>query len=376
MITKLTKEQESQLDVYKNKWLKIGLSISETNKQRAEQAIRDAYVMAGLDAPKIIFWAQSPIGLLMTAKLIKETASSKIEIDQVRRQVKNQVWNQVGDQVWRQVKNQVWNQVRDQVRDQVWDQVGRQVVDQVRSQVWNQVRDQVGDQVVNQVGRQVGDQVRSQVRGTSLRKEWSEVYGWGQWDSGWLSFYDFFSKECGLDFCEELRPIMTLSEETGLYLLYKDIAILSEKPVELHRNLDNRLHNPSGPAIKWKDGYEIYALNGIRMSKELAEMNGEKLTKEIILSEPNADIRRELVRKVSNERLIDILGSKTIHEAHGYKLLSIDIGDKRERPFLWMKNPSLGIVHVEGVAPGIKTVEEAIKWRNGLDKEEMPIVLS
>jgi len=46
-----------------------------------------------------------------------------------------------------QVRRQVSDQVFDQVRRQVWIQVRDQVMDQVLDQVWIQVRDQVRDQV-------------------------------------------------------------------------------------------------------------------------------------------------------------------------------------------------------------------------------------
>jgi hypothetical protein len=55
--------------------------------------------------------------------------------------------------------------------------------------------------------------------------------------------------------------------------------------------------------------------------------------------------------------------------------LSIDLGDGRYRPYLKMINPSLGVVHVEGVHPDCKTVEEAICFRNQLKEFSLPITL-
>lgn len=43
------------------------------------------------------------------------------------------------------------NQVRDQLRGQVWAQIRGQVRDQVKHQVWVQVKGQVADQVWDQV---------------------------------------------------------------------------------------------------------------------------------------------------------------------------------------------------------------------------------
>jgi len=39
-----------------------------------------------------------------------------------------------------------------------------------------------------------------------------------------------------------------------------------------------------------------------------------------------------------------------------------------------MRNPSIGIFHVEGVDPSCDTVEKALNYRNGTD--ERPLVLT
>jgi hypothetical protein len=57
-----------------------------------------------------------------------------------------------------------------------------------------------------------------------------------------------------------------------------------------------------------------------------------------------------------------------------YELLILNMGDGRRRPYLKMKNPSIKTWHIEGVAPEIKTVKEALAWRNGTD--EAPEVLT
>lgn len=74
MLEKLSKSQEKKLIVYRDKWIKIGLCTKRANRKAAEKACNEAYKRAGLKSPKHIFWAESPIGLLMTAKLIKEIA--------------------------------------------------------------------------------------------------------------------------------------------------------------------------------------------------------------------------------------------------------------------------------------------------------------
>ena len=425
MLTKLTKTQEKKLSVYRDKWLKIGLDTKPADRKKAEKAAIAAYKVAGLEPPKIFIWMNSPLeGAFAAAYLIalkKDDKNFSKVLGQVWAQVWAQVWDQVGAQVLGQVRDQVWDQVagqvagqvadqvRDQVRDQVWDQVRDQVADQVRdqvraqvrdqvrdqvrAQVWAQVWDQVGAQVLDQVWDQVGAQVLGQVRdqvwdqvgaqvlgqvaGQVADQVWDQVYncGYGSHDAGWLSYYSYLLESTKLKCCEKLKPLMDLAQHSGWWWPFTGVVIFSEKPEEIHMT-NGRLHKDGGPAIRYRDGFSLYRLNGIRVPKEVAEIKSEDITKEMILKEQNADIRREVIRKVEMERLSQLLDYKVIDSYDGYELITFDIGDGRVRPYLKMQNPSIKVDHIEGVSPETKTVKEAIMYRNSLSVYEKPAALS
>ncbi len=389
-IEKLTKEQEAKFPEYIKKWTNIGLCTKRANRGKAENACKNAYKIAGLEEPKIILWAESPMGLLLTSKLIKEITKqgknpySKMNLasmgdsvwDSVRESVRASVWAIVGARV----RDSVWASVRDRVRDSVWDSIRNSVSDSMVASMGARVRVSMGAIVGASVKASVRDSVgtsmwasmSASVWDSTLKNEYNELGSYGQHDANWLGFYEFFLNECNIKDCEKLLPLMNLAQETGWHLFYKDIAILSEKPIEISRNNQGRLHNNKGPAIKWKDGYELYRLNGVNVKKEVALLKPLKITKDLILKEPNADIRREIVRKLTSEQLVKKLKGKVLDKKYGYKLLGIDIGDGNVRPFLKMKNPSIKAIHIEGVRPGITSIKEAIKYRNGLTDFELP----
>ena len=93
-----------------------------------------------------------------------------------------------------------------------------------------------------------------------------------------------------------------------------------------------------------------------------------------MLTEQNAEVRREIVRKIGIELVCQRLGAKTLDEYGDYELITLELQDGRPRPYLKMLNPSIGTYHVEGVEPGITTVEQALNWRNQTD--ERPEVLT
>ena len=134
------------------------------------------------------------------------------------------------------------------------------------------------------------------------------------------------------------------------------------------------LHNDKGASVRYADGFSVYSLNGVRVSKELVETPAEQLEPHIVVQEKNAEVRREIVRKIGVERLVQKLGAKTLDKKGNYELLNIDLGENRIRPYLKMLNPSVGTWHIEGVSPGCRTIEQAINWRN--QTTETPEVLT
>jgi hypothetical protein len=208
-LEKLTPDQIAKFPEYREKWLKIGLSTAPLDRTRAAKAIDKVYECAGLAAPKIKVFLDSPYAGAFGSVYLKELdKATKLNSDQVGNQVGNQVWNQVGNQVWDQVWNQVWNQIRDQVGNQVWNQirdqvrdqvgnqVGNQVRDQVWNQVWNQIRDQVRDQVWNQIRDQVGNQVWNQIRDQVRDQVWNQV-GNQVWNQVWNQIRDQVRDQVG-----------------------------------------------------------------------------------------------------------------------------------------------------------------------------------
>lgn len=199
------------------------------------------------------------------------------------------------------------------------------------------------------------------------------------YDSGWTAFYDFFQrigieydKDCNFDIWRDF----ILKSGVFAMVLCENVAFVCVRPCVVERNADGDLHCTNGPAIAWCDGYEEYALNGVWVSKELVMTPADKLDPSIILKEQNAEIRREIVRKIGTERICTKLNAECIDKSEDemYELLILDLGDGRRRPYLKMKNPSIGTYHIEGVHPDCKTVSDALEWRNGT--ADRPAVLT
>ena len=171
--------------------------------------------------------------------------------------------------MWNSVRDSVGNSVRNSVRNSVWDSVGNSVGDSVWNSVWNSVWDSVGDSVRNSVWDSVRDSV------------WDS--GYGQHDANWLAFYDFFKEVCGLDEeTQKLSGLWKVSKNAGWFLPHENICWVSERQSELRRDEQGRLHSDQEMAIKYPDGWGIYALDGVRLPEELWQ---KIISKEMSFSE-------------------------------------------------------------------------------------------
>ncbi len=132
--------------------------------------------------------------------------------------------------------------------------------------------------------------------------------------------------------------------------------------------------------MAFADGYELYNLNGVQMPKDYVLTPSEKLDANLILSEKNVEVRRELLRKIGVERFIQVAGAKELDALKvprlntEYTLLSVRMsGEVPEARYLKMLNPSIGVWHVEAVGQNCNTVLEAIHSRKPKLMREIPV---
>lgn len=210
---------------------------------------------------------------------------------------------------------------------------------------------------------------------------------YGNHDAGWLSFYDYCYEVLGLhEEVEPLRPLIEFSKEVGWYLPFDDVIVISERPefisliaedsvVHKIENslpedviLNGKLHCDGGPALRFRDGSCLFYLNGVKVPEEVAVSHSSKIPAKMFAEIKNAEVRREFVRKVGMERILQEVQGRIVDTQGDYELIMFNIGEiVGERPFLKMVNPSIDTIHVEGVHPNCLTVEDALNWRNGTD---------
>ena len=222
------------------------------------------------------------------------------------------------------------------------------------------------------------DNVMEKIKGVKMI-DFVFPYLSGSFDSAFFSWIDVVQFIGATNLPENIE-YYTETHKLGLIFPMDDYTVVSQKPNLIKKNA-NGLHCENGPALTYDDGglSDIYSLNGIRMSKEYVMIPAEKMDANLVLSEKNADIRRELLRKIGIERFLQVSKHKVLDIKGNYELLSVDLDENvKDAKFLKMVNPSIGVYHVEGVAPECLTVDHAINWRshNDINKVWDPQILT
>jgi hypothetical protein len=193
--------------------------------------------------------------------------------------------------------------------------------------------------------------------------------GGNQW-AGWDGFLTFFRDVAGLELPahEAYKYWEALALHSGPRIMHPDFCMISDRSEILAVDSQNRPHNETGPFCRWRDGSALYALNGVRVPRWLVETPAEQIDPTAFAKEANVEVRREIVRKIGVERLCQKLGSKMLDKsADGmYELHLVPLGaEVGEWPYLKMRNPSIGVYHMEAVSQECRTVQQALNFRNG-----------
>ena len=316
------------------------------------------------------------------------------------------------------VRNSVWDSVWTSVRDSVEDSVMTSVRDSVMTSVWNSVGDTVRTSVKDSVGNSVWDSVWVSVRNSVWNSVWTSVrdsvmdsvmdsvknklmlpycnpYIEGSFDAYIYAFYDYFKEVLNIDYGtkNDNWEWWKSSVQFGQVFPLDQVCIISQKPVEITK-VNNRLHADGKPAVKYADGFSVWALNGVRVPQYLAETPASSLDIEFFKKEQNADVKAEFIRRYGIERMVSLGKLVDTWENHEntinfewykkseYKLIDMSPIFTRYDylPYLYMKNQTVpGIYHLEccfnpNSNKQPQTILEGLTVRlNGVDPETLEI---
>jgi hypothetical protein len=228
---------------------------------------------------------------------------------------------------------------------------------------------------------------------------------WGQHEQYWIGYYRFMELYLGVKYApqdsERLGWWQDIAESANWWFPYDGVCLISERPTVCTLDDDRRLHNETGPAMAYADGWAVHAWHGVRVPSFVIE-HPETITAQHIRDEQNAEVRRVMLEQMGWEKFCASANMRVLHEDHletrfstipvselvepGTRLITSyrpgketaqlleaeDLADYEERPlrFVRLTDPSTGRQYVIRVRHDHTRCYEAVAWTFGLTEEE------
>lgn len=151
---------------------------------------------------------------------------------------------------------------------------------------------------------------------------------YGQGDAPWLALADFFATVCGEEYCQKLTGLMQAVASCGFLFIKPDEVFFCDRPAVAKFDDRGRLHCEDAPAIQYRSGLGLYALNGVPIPKKYIETPAEQIKFEDVLKEENTEVRMAVLRKFGFARLLSSIPHRVISSANGNALIQFKIAGR------------------------------------------------
>ena len=171
---------------------------------------------------------------------------------------------------------------------------------------------------------------------------------------------------------------MRVARNAGWWWPFANAVILTERPCRLLRDDRNRLHSEDGMAIKYPDGWGVYAIHGVRVPSFVVEAPGS-MTVAQIREEGNAEVKRIMRERFGESRYLSESGATVIDvDSVGIEskngspdIIRALMKDDESRIFLVGSDGSTKRTYHMEVPSTIKTCREAHSFLCGFDESRL-----
>ena len=161
--------------------------------------------------------------------------------------------------------------------------------------------------------------------------------------------------------------------DAGIYdsVQLEDWCLVCTLPYKINHDEQFRLHSETDAAIAWKDGYELYFWHGMNVTKKLV-MTPDEITREEILKETNAEVRRAMQAIMGDKRFATKMDIKEVERDKDSRGNDMILYRTKERDnvvndYIWFANvidPSTGREYYLCIPPevGERGIWAAVAW--------------
>ncbi|GAA3138882.1 hypothetical protein GCM10010466_32450 [Planomonospora alba] len=320
------------------RWEEIAFRSGPADRPEAEAGVRLAYRSAGLAEPEEIVWVGSPLAgaRLATAPGLGEP---------VRERVRTRPWERARAAVHASLGTADW--------PLAWTLTG--------GRLWGPVND-----LAARIRRDIAAAEEDEGAGAALRAATLDAV-LGQQDAPWLSLFDALERP-------ETEGLARVARSAGWWWPFERVAVVCERPAELHLDALSRLHRADGPALLFPDGFAAHAWGGMPVPAGFSAAMAA-LTPERIRAERNAELRRVMLEHFGYDRYLSESGAAPVHRDETGVLWRIDLPDDEPVVMVEVVNST---AEPDGtfrkywlrVPPATRTARAGVAWTFGLSETD------
>ncbi|WP_055710767.1 DUF6745 domain-containing protein [Streptomyces torulosus] len=349
-------------------WRAVAAATGAGDRARTEAGVRLAYRRAGLPEPERIVWVRSP---LEAVRLLSGTPTEGGEAvtgtgASVRDAVRNRPVAAARGLLHTRLGPAGWSDHWRATGADLWETT-RPLVDRVRTGVVEALAPD---------DRKEETRVRLLLLDAVL----------GQHDAAWLAAFDDLDAtgtapasdtSAGHDTPDSspgLDGLAEVARTAGWWWPYENVAVVAERPTELHRDEAGRLDRGDGPALAYSDGFALHAWRGLPVPGEFLD-SLTALTPARIRDEENAELRRVMLEHYGYDRYLEESGAKPVDRDETGVLWRVELPGDEDVVMVEVVNSTpepdgTSRTYWLRVPPTTRTAREGVAWTFGLSAEE------
>ena len=237
LITRLVPDQKNLFSLLQRKWLNV--IKQPIQEEKAKEIIQKVYRYWEYAIPEIVI-VDSPNAAYQT---LQQKNKSKVSL---------------GLQLYNLIDERIQQKLQEQIQAKITRKLREEIEDQLRNPLWKQLHDQFWLPLENRLKKQFG-------------KKKPKI----SFDLTQLSYagYFEFAQQIGVNFSKkEYEIYQQFFENISFYLAFENLAIIIERPTEINWNQVGKLQAEGKAAIKFRDGYSVYAYDGILLPSKYGRL--------------------------------------------------------------------------------------------------------
>jgi hypothetical protein len=358
------------------RWMATGLSCEPADRAGAEAGVRVAYALAGLPAPRRILWLGSPAAGALAVAMLRTGQRGGRRDEQVRQALEAQGARpgelDLGRSVRPRVRTRPWAQARAALTARLggtgfarhWAATARRPWQQLVDQLATPLRTRIDADLATRLSARADEPGRVAELPQAAREALLDAIG-GQHDAAWLAAFDSHPDVDGL---------ARVAGSAGWWWAFEHVAVLTERPVAVHRDNLGRLHHGDGPALSYPDGFGLHAWSGMPITAEVAA-ELPRLTVARIRSEGNAEMRRVMLEHFGFDRYLRESGASKTQSDECGTLWRVELPGDEPLVMVEVLNSSPEPdgsfrTYFLRVPPTIRTARAGVAWTFDLSEAE------